>query len=49
VRSAARVARNFRQDPVAVLDATPFEWLVRIAAHNIVVADEEKAAAKKSK
>jgi hypothetical protein len=49
VRSAARIARTFRQDPIAVLDATPFEWLVRIAAHNIVVADEDKAAAKKTK
>jgi hypothetical protein len=35
-------------DPVVVLDAQPFEWLVRIAAHNIV-ANEEKAAADKVK
>jgi len=28
---------------VAVLNAEPIEWLIRIAANNIVIADEKKA------
>jgi hypothetical protein len=32
-----------------VLNAEPFEWMVRIASHNIVVKEEEKAASKANK
>jgi hypothetical protein len=41
--AAARIARTFKIDPIVVLDAEPFEWLARIAAHNVVVLDAEKA------
>lgn len=42
--TAARIGRMFRIDPVAVLDATRFEWLVRLASARVVQGDEEKAA-----
>jgi hypothetical protein len=48
VQTAARVARTFRMDPVAVLDDGGDELLthLRIAAMVIVGRDEEEAARK---
>ena len=49
LRSAARIARTFRLDPLLVLDdPDEFRWAVRVAAHN-VIAQDEKDAADKSK
>ncbi len=46
--SAARVAKTFHQDPVMLLDdPDDFRWAVRIAAYNVIAADQ-KAADKKS-
>ncbi len=43
VIAAARTAATFGQDPVAYLEERrPLARLIRIAAHNIVVADENK-------
>lgn len=43
VITAARVAHTFRQDPVAYLEERrPLARLVRIAAHNIIIRDENK-------
>jgi hypothetical protein len=41
VVTAARVARIFGMDPVAVLDADPFEFEVRVAAARAAVRDME--------
>jgi hypothetical protein len=48
IKAAAHIARTFRIDPVAVLNADKYEWLVRQASHNII-AIEENEAAKKNK
>ena len=45
--NAARIARTFRIDPVAVLDCDTFEWALRTAAHNIVARDAERASRSK--
>lgn len=34
---------------MVVLNAEPFEWMVRAAAHNFVIGEEKKAAEKKPK
>lgn len=46
LRTAARVARTFRLDPIVVLDADPKKWLIRTAAHNVVTREEKEAADK---
>lgn len=45
LKNAAEVAKTFRLDPVKVLNASRFEWQVRIAAHNHIAAEEKKQAA----
>lgn len=41
---AARVARTFELDPVLVLDERdPIARAVRLAAHNVVVADAKRS------
>ncbi len=40
--TAARVARLFGMDPVAVLDADVFEFELRVAAAAVVVRDMER-------
>lgn len=32
----------FKIDPVAVLDAEPLEWMVRVVSHNIIADDLKK-------
>jgi hypothetical protein len=44
VIGTARVAYTFKQDPAAMLEGRPIDWLVRLASHNIIMADKEKAA-----
>lgn len=49
LRGAARVAATFHLDPVLLLsEPDPFRRLERIAAHNVVMADEAKANRKTS-
>lgn len=40
--TAARVARLFGMDPVAVLDGDPFVFQLRVAAARAVVRDMER-------
>lgn len=50
IQTAASIAKTFRMDPVEILNASPFEWAVRIAAHNVIMQHEkEEAARMKSK
>lgn len=43
MRAVAAVARTFRLDPVAVAaEPDPFNRLVRIAAHNLAMREENK-------
>lgn len=44
LKTAARVARTFRLDPIVVLDADTKQWLIRVAANNVVARDEKEAA-----
>lgn len=46
LKTAARVARTFRLDPIVVLNADTRHWLIRTAAHNVVTRDEKEAADK---
>lgn len=39
----------FRIDPVTVLDADTLEWLVRLAAFNVVMRDIKKERANQGK
>lgn len=49
MKSAARIAKTFHQDPVAFLDDNDdFHWAVRVAAHNVIAADEKAAQEKSS-
>lgn len=42
---AARVARTFQLDPVAVLEERdPLRASLRLAAHNVIMSDEKRAA-----
>jgi len=36
-------------DPVEVLNAEPFEWMIRVAAHNRIARDRERANEKARK
>jgi hypothetical protein len=42
LQDVARVAETFRLDPVALLHGSRFEMAVRVAAHNLVVADQNR-------
>lgn len=41
--TAARVARLFSMDPLAVLNADPFEFKVREACAEVIVRDMKEA------
>lgn len=41
--TAARVAESFGLDPIAVLDADRLTWLIRVAAHQVIVTDHRRA------
>lgn len=43
VRAAAAIAATFGRDPVAILEERrPLARLIRLAAHNIVIAEENR-------
>lgn len=46
VKAAARIANQFKMDPIEVLNGTFFEYAVRIAAWHIAVEEERKAQEK---
>ena len=41
---AARIARKFHLDPVAILQASTLDWLIRDAAYNVILDDEREQA-----
>ena len=44
LKQAAVIAKTFRMDPVAVLNAPLFEWQVRVAAHNHIQQLEKESS-----
>jgi hypothetical protein len=44
VKLAARIGYTFKVDPIAILDAGQFEWLVRLASFSVIQSDKEEEA-----
>jgi hypothetical protein len=41
---AARVANTFQLDPIAVLSLPRSDWLILLAAHDVISIDAQRAA-----